>query len=105
MPAADSPRRDPSYRKKTTKYSTYAVVTLPDGFGGRREFLLGKYGTAESKAEYRRRLAEWEAAGYQLPKPAEEADITLNELVDRYWPLAEKHYRQRDVTPTSELEE
>jgi len=105
MPSADSPRRDPSYRKKKTPHGTYAIVTLPDGYGGRRDFLLGKYGTKESKAEYRRRLAEWEAAGYRLPKESEQADVTVNELAASYWQLAEKHYRQPDGTPTTELEE
>src|SRR5262249_13187499 len=57
----------PSYRLH--KQSGQAVVTLPDGLGGRRDALLGKYGTAESRAEYLRALAEWEANGRRLLQP------------------------------------
>lgn len=57
--------RVPSYRLH--KQSGQAVVTLPVGQGGRRDVLLGKYGTDESKAEYQRVLVEWEASGRRLP--------------------------------------
>lgn len=96
-------RRDPAYRKKTTATGTYAVVTLPDGFGGRRDFVLGKYGTKESKAEYRRRLAEWEAAGYRITPEVSKADITVYELADAYLQHARQHYRRPDGTPTGEI--
>ena len=63
-------RRDPSYRKKTTRQNgttrVYAVVTLPNGVGGRRDVPLGKYGTKESRAEYRRVIAEWELSGWSM---------------------------------------
>jgi uncharacterized protein (TIGR03000 family) len=42
-------RRDPSYRLH--QQSGQAIVTLADGFGGRKDFLLGPYGTPASKAE------------------------------------------------------
>jgi hypothetical protein len=51
----------PSYRHH--KQSGQAIVTLPDGLGGRHDVLLGKYGTPESRDEYARVIAEWEAAG------------------------------------------
>jgi hypothetical protein len=62
------PRRNhiPSYRHH--KQSGQAVVTLPDGLGGRRDVLLGKYDTPESRAEYARVLAEWEASGRRPPR-------------------------------------
>jgi hypothetical protein len=53
-------RRIPSYRLH--KQSGQAIVTLTDGLGRRRDVLLGRYGTPESRAEYVRVLAEWEAA-------------------------------------------
>jgi hypothetical protein len=40
------------------RQSGQAVVTLPDGLGGRRDVLLGNHGTPESRAEYLRVLAE-----------------------------------------------
>ncbi len=76
------PRKSvPSYRLHGQ--SGQAVVTLSDGLGNRRDVLLGKYGTPESRAEYVRVLAEWEAAGRRLPTRSAEGsapDITVNEV-------------------------
>ena len=46
----------PSYRLH--KQSGQGIVTLTDGLGGRRDVLLGKYGTAASRQEYTRVIAE-----------------------------------------------
>ncbi len=53
------PRRNhvPAYRLH--KQSGQAVVTLPDGLGGRKDFLFGPFNSPESRAEYARLLAEW----------------------------------------------
>ena len=93
--------RVPSYRRH--KQSGQAIVTLPDGLGDRRDILLGKYGTKESRMEYARVLAEWEAAGHRLPASATAKDLTINELILAYWKHAEQHYRRPDGTPTKEL--
>jgi len=69
----------PAYRLHNQ--SGHAVVTLPDGFRRRRDILLGKYGTPESRREYARVLAEWESNGRRLPQPAAAPDVTVNELV------------------------
>jgi integrase len=96
--------RIPTYRRH--KQSGQAIVTLTDGLGGRRDVLLGKYGTAASRAEYARVIAEWEAGGRHLPQTAAvPADLTVNEVVVRFLPHAEQHYRHADGSPTSELEE
>ena len=63
----------PSYRLH--KQSGQADVTLTDPIGRRRDVLLGPHVTPESRAEYRRVLAEWEAAGRSLP-PKSPADDT-----------------------------
>lgn len=73
-----APRRIPSYRRH--RPSGQAVTT----FGG-RDFYLGAFGSKASKAEYRRRLAEWLAAGsptYTAPEPSA---LTVNDLILRYW--------------------
>src|SRR5262249_20655087 len=57
----------PSYRLH--KQSGQAIVTLTDGLGNRRDVLLGKHGTPESRLEYSRVIAEWEASGRRLVKP------------------------------------
>jgi hypothetical protein len=84
--------------QEETASGVYAIVTLPDGSGGRRDFLLGKYGSKESRAEYRGRLAEWEAAGRR------QRTLTINMLVAGFWRHAEQHYRRPDGTPSYELE-
>src|SRR5262245_33135805 len=82
----------PTYRLH--KQSGQAIVTLSDGLGCRRDVLLGKFGTPESRAEYARVLAEWEANGRRPPvSPSAMPDITINELILRFWPHAEMHYR------------
>jgi integrase len=92
----------PTYRRH--KQSGQAIVTLSDGLGGRRDVVLGKYGTAASRAEYARVIAEWEASGRHLPVArATVADLTINEVVARFWRHAEQHYRHPDGTATNEL--
>jgi integrase len=78
------------------RQSGQAVVTLPDGLGGRRDVLLGKHGIPESRAEYLRVLAEWEANGRRLPPRSAEGsapDLSVNELALAYWKFAESYYR------------
>jgi integrase len=95
--------RVPSYRCKKVGSRQYACVSLPDGVGGRRDILLGPYGTKESRLEYARVLAEWQAADRRLPQGQAKADLTINELILAYLPHVEQHYRHADGTPTNEL--
>jgi len=98
----DDTSRVPKYRCKKSNGRKYACVSLPDGTGGRRDVILGKYGSKESRTEYARVIAEWEAAGRRLPHGTA-ADLTVNELILAFWPHAEKHYRHVDGRPTGEL--
>jgi integrase len=93
----------PSYRRH--KQSGQAIVTLTDGFGARRDVLLGEYGTTASRAEYARVIAEWEANGRRLPAKAVGNELSINELALAYWRHAEQHYRRPDGTKTSEQNE
>ncbi len=90
----------PSYRKHSQ--SGQARVTLADGMGGYRDILLGKWGSAESRAEYARVLTEWEANGRRLPQRAATGDLTIHELLIGYWRHAEAYYR-KNGKPTSQL--
>lgn len=96
--------RVPSYRRH--RPTGQAVVTLTDPAGKRRDYYLGAYGSKESKAEYARLLAEWNAAGRCIPRsgPAP-GDLTVNELVLQFWRHAEGYYRHADGSETSELDE
>jgi integrase len=89
----------PSYRRH--KKSGQAIVTLPDGLGGRKDFLLGKYGTRASREEYARILAEWEAADRRLPESPAAKDISVSELIAAYYRFCKTYYR-KDGKLTSE---
>ncbi len=91
----------PTYRRH--RQSGQAIVTLPDGLGRRKDFLLGEHGTKASRLEYARRIAEWEAAGRRLPQSVAKTDLTINELLIAFWRHAEQHYRLPSGEPTSEL--
>src|SRR6516164_7031027 len=97
------PRRNsiPSYRHH--RQSGQALVTLPDGMGGRRDVLLGQYGTPESRAEYAHVVAEWETAGRCLRPVARTGGLTVNELILAYWHFAEAYYVKHGQ-PTSQLD-
>jgi integrase len=89
------PRKSvPSYRLH--KQSGQAVVTLRDGLGNRRDVLLGRHDTPESRLEYARVLAEWEAAGRRSSPATSQggpSSLSVNELIVAYWQWAEKYYR------------
>jgi integrase len=99
------PRRQktPAYRHNKT--SDRAVVTLPDGQGGRKDIYLGRYGTPESRQEYARVILAWENSGRRLPEPEigrpAPADLTINEILLAYDRHAEAYY-VKDGRPTSE---
>lgn len=84
----------PAYRLH--RQSGQAIVTLSG-----RDFLLGKYNSKESKTEYQRRIAEWLAAGRQLP--TDPGAITIAEVVVAFRKHAKKYYRLPDGTMSSEF--
>ena len=97
--------RVPTYRcKKSTGGRKYAIVSLPDGVGGHRDVLLGRYGSKESRAEYARVIGEWEANNRRAPVEAGQ-DITINELALLFGPHVEEFYGRADGSATSEVEE
>jgi integrase len=76
---------------------------LTDGYGGRRDVLLGKHDTPESRAEYGRVIAEWEALRRRPPAQPATRLITVNELLLDYWHFAEGYYR-KNGEPTTQLD-
>jgi integrase len=92
----------PKYRRH--KQSGQGIVTLPDGLGGRRDILLGKYGTRESRSQYARVISEWSARGNQLPRKESRSGLTIAELIGRYWPWIKSYYRHADGTETKEVD-
>jgi hypothetical protein len=91
--------RIPSYRHH--RQSGQAIVTLPNGLGGRHDVLLGRYGTTQSRHEYARVIAEWESNGRRVPKSCNPSDLTVNQLMLGYWKFAKEYYR-KNGQPTSQ---
>jgi hypothetical protein len=91
--------RVPTYRLH--KQSGQAVVTLRAADGSRRDVLLGKHDTPESRAEYARVIAEWNLNGGRIPQPTD--CVTVAELLSAFWDHALDHYRRPDGSPTSEI--
>jgi hypothetical protein len=95
------PRRNhiPQYREH--KQSRQATVALPDGQGGRKDYLLGSYQSPESHGEYERLISEWLANGRRVPQLASSpaADLTINELLRDYMRWADQHYRDQQGNP------
>jgi site-specific recombinase XerD len=89
--------RTPSYCLH--KASGQAVVRI-DG----TDHYLGKYGTAESRAEYDRLIAEWLGNGRRLAAPTAADGLTVAELILSFWQWAERYYRNEHGEPGLELE-
>jgi integrase len=62
---------------------------------------LGKHKSPESRAKYDRLVAEWMAAGRQLP--TDPATITVAEVVAAFRRHAKTYYRRPDGSPSSEV--
>jgi integrase len=101
--AAERKKHVPSYRRH--KQSGQAIVTLTDGLGSRRDVLLGKYGSKESRVEYSRVIAEWEANGHRiLASRAAMSALSVNEVLLAYWQHVETYYRLADGTASTEVD-
>jgi len=87
--------RKPTYRRH--KSSGLAVVTL-DGV----DHYLGRHGSATSRTEYRRVIAEWEALGRRSPVADTGSGLTIVELIARYWRHCQSYY-VKEGRPTSEV--
>jgi integrase len=88
--------RTPSYRHH--KGSDQGFVEL-DG----RRIYLGKWGLPETEQRYHRTVAEWIANGRHVAIPPE--DITVKEMIARYWTHCTAVYVSPDGAPTPYLEE
>lgn len=93
----------PSYRLH--KPSGQAVMTVSTNGGSRKTYYLGKHGSDESKAEYKRLVSEISVSrGHSVVTNGIAVDLTMNELILRFWDHATLHYRHPDGRPTTEIE-
>jgi integrase len=76
--------RIPNYRRHS---SGQARVTLNG-----KDYLLGPYGSAESKEVYRRLISEWLARRGQPEKSQEDEPLSVNHLILAYWEFAKDYY-------------
>ncbi len=95
-----SNRKNPTYQHR--KQSGQARVTLPDGQGGRKDFLLGKYNTAASRAEYDRLISWWIGNGRRIPRNTTDG-MTVNEVILAYFTYCQTYHRDPDGKPTHEI--
>ncbi len=82
----------PKYRRH--KASGQAVVTIAGV-----DHYLGKFNSKPSRMLYDRLVGEWLASGRQGPPPSPD-DMTVTELIARFWTHAKAFYRRADGTPT-----
>ena len=88
------PQRLPKFRVHKATGQAYVELS------GQR-FYLGYHDRPQAKQRYHAKLAEWLAAGCQL-RPEQE-DVTILELVTRYWLFAGKYYRNADGKVSDEV--
>ena len=94
-----------SFLDTSVKAPVYRVHK-PTGQGyvflnGKRLY-LGRDGKAETAQKYHQLVAEYLALGGQLP--VEPDQVTIKELIARFWSHAEQYYVRGDGTPAKELD-
>lgn len=101
------PRRTQSYTPllRRHKAAGQAVVTLSG-----RDVYLGAWPAgvrkppAQVREAYDRTIAEWLANGRRATSSQDTSTkLTVAELLLRFWPYCEQHYRRPDGTPTHEV--
>jgi integrase len=95
----------PSYPNKPHQGQARITVRLIDG--KRHDLVLGPFGSPESRAEYRRVLAELETNGWRYPLRENcivATGLTVGELCNRFWQFAECYYRRPDGSASGELD-
>lgn len=84
----------PKYRHH--RASGQAVVVIQG-----KTLYLGRFGSESSKAAYDRLIAEWLVKGRVPSLQPKESQITISELVVRYWQFVVTHY-VKNGNPTAE---
>jgi integrase len=97
MPANPKPRRIPKYRLNST--TDRACVEL----NGHVHW-LGQFGSEESRQKYDRLIAEWLANGRHVPERKPAADVTVIELIARFWEHAQGFYVNGECAQTGEAD-
>ena len=107
-PATSSSNKSPrielttpcTVRKRTPKLRHHKATGQAYVVLNGKAIYFGRYGSPEVVEDYHRTLAEWHAAGKSSLSVYD--DMTLTELVARFWVHVESYYRSPDGKPTSE---
>ena len=85
----------PSYRLHKPTGQARVII-------GGQHIYLGRHGTAESEEKYRRLIAEHfgKRASPLDPPEDDQTDITISELIARYWIEHVQNYYAKDGKPT-----
>jgi integrase len=94
--------KPPSYLLHRQSGQAMTVVKGPDG--RRKQVLLGRYGSDQSKAEFARIVAEWDASPARLTSRTPATPLlTVGDVAAKFMAHARLHYRHPDGTATSEV--
>jgi len=93
MTSCTSRKRSPKLRHHKATGQAYVVLN------GKYIF-FGPFGSPDVDEQYHRTIAEWHAAGRAPLSTTPE--LTVNELIARFWGHVESYYRNPDGTPTSQ---
>jgi hypothetical protein len=96
-----TPNAVPIYRRHKPTDQAVCTVRLPGG--GSKQFYLGRYKSAASRAEYERVVALVSANGGVYPTAGQ--DVTVSEALLVFVQFAERHYRNQDGRPTGTAED
>jgi integrase len=98
MGKSNTSRRVPKYRRQARPDSPDDAFVELDG----DRIYLGEYGSAESRAEYARTIAEYEANGRHRPIAA--IELIVIELIARYRRHVDDYYRKPDGSETKSVD-
>lgn len=94
----------PKLTRKTPEMRLYKPRNLARVRINGTEIYLGKWGSDEAQQKYEKVLAEYFANGRSLPEPEPEIpDITVTELVARYWEYAKSEFGDEPGTPARHM--
>jgi integrase len=89
-------KSNPRYCKH--RASGQAVVTIEG-----QDHYLGPWNSRASLIEYDRLISEYLAGGRRLHPKNTPDDLTVCEIIERFWDHAQEYYSRTDGTPTSEI--
>ncbi|MHB9069384.1 MAG: hypothetical protein ACYC54_03335 [Sedimentisphaerales bacterium] len=96
MKIAEKAAKNSTPKLRHHKASGRAYVVLNG-----KAFYLGHYGTEEANQNYHRTISEWLSSGKQASTNG--TQITVSELVARFWTYNQDYYRHSDGTISGEV--